>query len=271
MANYTSQQRFAGWNLPEETATDGVSMGLDCSINVQQGIQPHVELGNVSDTFLAQDIQSQEMRTSFNAGTGPGKFLKLNIFKFALGYLLTKWDKAFSEAGSYPTLNRNLSHFPVTAALPSVPTNGRPGAEVIAGDSEIGPNYVTQQIPYCGMYHDCSDQDLFLSSRNFESHEHVMCGHLGVEQSQLNNFPTTSPGVQDMRKVPEFQSGFSQLHGPIYEGVSIGPQLGILSFPQLDQAQLSSSSFYPFDVSAAATSGINDNLDLDVRLSNQRI
>lgn len=67
-----------------------VSMALDCSIDVQQDIQPQAALENVLDTFLAQDIQSQEMRTSFNKGTKPSMFLKLDMFKFALKYLVTK-------------------------------------------------------------------------------------------------------------------------------------------------------------------------------------
>jgi hypothetical protein len=86
MADNLSQQRFSGWNLPEETAADEDSIVLACNTDFQQEIQPHVagNLLNLSDTFSAQDIQSQEMWTSFETATEAGEFLKLEICIVAL-------------------------------------------------------------------------------------------------------------------------------------------------------------------------------------------
>ncbi|KAF8854128.1 hypothetical protein BDZ45DRAFT_50717 [Acephala macrosclerotiorum] len=221
MANNLSQQRFSGWNLPEERATEEDSIAPACNTDSQQEIQPHVarENLNLSDTFSAQDVQSQAMWASFETVAEP----------------------VFFEAGNYSAPNPDSSYFSATSTLPSVPTNNCPGTEVIVVDSEIGSNSVAPHAPLSGMHHDCSNHDLLLSSGNCESYEHMMGGQLGVEQLQLIHRPTASFGVEDLQQVPDFQYGFSQLlrqprfHQLLTQQTDFRSLLGHLAWPHCHQ------------------------------------
>ena len=98
-----------------------------------------------------------------------------------------------------------------------------------------------------------------------------MGGQLSSEQSQLNHFPATSFGVEGQQQIPGVLSGSSQLPNPLFEGFQTDSQVGALSFPRLNLAQSSSSSFPPFELSAPATLGVNYSHNLDANHSNQVI
>ncbi len=182
-----------------------------------------------------------------------------------------KQDNTFSTAESYPLLNRNSCYLCVAGAVPDFPTTSCPGSDFIAVDSEIAPNFVAQQVPCPRMPHDCSDLSLLLSGGSFESYGQLMGGQPVAEQSQLNHFPTTSLGADDLHQAPEFQSVFSQLHNPLYGGVPIDSRLRTPSFPRLDLAQPLLSSFSLSDASDTTTLGLNCDRNLDANHSNQDI
>ena len=88
-------------------------------------------------------------------------------------------------------------------------------------NSEMGSNSVPPHSHLFGRYYDCSNRDSLLSSVNCESYESMIDGQQSAEQVHLNHRPTASFGVEDLQQVPDFQSGFSQLHDPIHGSVLV--------------------------------------------------
>jgi hypothetical protein len=139
---------------------------------------------------------------------------------------------------------------------------------VIAVDSEMALNYATPQVPYPAICLDRFDSNLLLSGGNFETYEHPMGGQLDTE---VNHLPTTSLGVEVLHRIPESLSGLPQLQNPLYGDIYIDSQVAIPFSPRMDLGQSSSSSFSPFDASAAATSVSKYNNSFDANLLNQGI
>ena len=169
-------------------------------------------------------------------------------------------DTQFSEGKNCPIPDQTWSSSSVNGVVSSVPTNGCSRFENLAVNA-----------PYSGVYQGFSAQDFRLSDGNLESQQQLMGGQFGSDQSQLSHFAKGSFGVEDLQQVPGIVSGSSQFHNPPYGGIFTDCQVGALSFSRLDLARPSSSSFSPFDISAAATSGSNYNLNADTNPFNQAV
>lgn len=259
MANDQSQAQFGGCHQDEDTAIIDFRVALENSVDFQESLQPQVQPENLPDSFPARNIQASGTWT-LTTGTGPCEFVRPRLI------LLTRTnrsqqDNQLPEARDCPTRNQTSPCFSMIGVMPNLHTDSWLGSEIIAADSEIAPNYATLQAN-SKAYYDSSSQG-FLLSRNPESQQQLMGWELSSEHSQLNDFLSTSFGVEDMQQVPAMLPGSSQIQNQLDRGIHTDFHSGFPSFPMADPAQSSSFSSSQFNISATATSGFNFNFNVD--------
>ena len=142
-------------------------------------------------------------------------------------------------------------------------------SEITADNIGITSNFPTLQAPYARAYHDFASQEFDPSGGNFETHQQLMSHQFGYEQSQLNQFPTTSIGGDDLQQVPGTSSGSSQVQESLYGAIHTDSHVGFLSVPRFDQTMPLSTSFSPDDISAATSLNCNYNFNVDANTYNE--
>ncbi|KAI9745037.1 MAG: hypothetical protein M1818_001315 [Claussenomyces sp. TS43310] len=246
MSHHSLPQSFYGWD--EEATTDQMNVPFSSAVNFQPNQQATFETPD--NTFVGQNHASQEICPSFETHTEP--------------------YHQYSDGNLNPALAQSLSSTAGPVVPPHFETTDYLDHGNNAGSLGMGSNYPATQNLHSGTRHDHINQQTLQCGETFQAHSsfHHIDGQLCDEQRQLGIYSAPLLGIGDLPQSSLPQSEFFPSYDALIEGTILSPSTGVISLLGIDPTLLSCNSF---DVTAPATSGLNETFNVDYDFSNQHI